>query len=186
MVSEIQQRCAESYEKHKHLKIVGEDVGIPWQTVYVHLRQMGVPVTGDKMAYGSPTDKLACLGEQIFHQLVPVAIDKNKQKFQAKVDFQVSGWLVDVKTSKRKKINKKYNSKAWSFCIRKQNIEADFFVCLGLDEERTLEKIFLIPAEMVRGKQSISIPISMRSKWAAFVLTEDELPEFFSQLPIKI
>ena len=65
--------CIESYSRLKNLKLVGLELGIPWQTVYVHLRAAGVPVTGDKKRYGSDTDRLAAKAEALFAELVPAA-----------------------------------------------------------------------------------------------------------------
>ena len=54
---EIIDKCIESYSRLKNLKLVGLEVGIPWQTVYVYLKQAGIAVTGDKSRYGSVTDR---------------------------------------------------------------------------------------------------------------------------------
>ena len=56
---EIIDKCIESYSRLKNLKLVGLEVGIPWQTVYVYLKQAGISVTGDKSRYGSATDRVA-------------------------------------------------------------------------------------------------------------------------------
>jgi len=87
----IATKCVKSYEKHKHLKTVGKELGVPWQTVYVHLKNSGVAVTGDKLRYGSNTDKLAARGENYFQQLVPYANNHNETEFQSKIDFDVTG-----------------------------------------------------------------------------------------------
>lgn len=34
-------KCIESYRRLKNLKLVGAEVGVPWQTVYVMLRAAG-------------------------------------------------------------------------------------------------------------------------------------------------
>lgn len=47
--------AVEAYEKHKNLKLAAIEVGMPWQMLYVHLRKLGVPVTGDKARYGRIT-----------------------------------------------------------------------------------------------------------------------------------
>lgn len=44
-------KIIESYSRLKKLKLVGDETGIPWQTVYVRLRANNVPVTGDKARY---------------------------------------------------------------------------------------------------------------------------------------
>lgn len=96
----VQQQCIQAYRKHQNLKIAAEQVGIPWQTVYVHLRKAGEPVTGDKCRYGSETDRLAARAEREFTRRVPFAEDQNKVKFQSKVDFLVGGYSVDVKAAR--------------------------------------------------------------------------------------
>jgi len=45
------QAVIDAYEKHKNLKLAANDVGLPWQTVYVHLKRAGVPVVGDKLRF---------------------------------------------------------------------------------------------------------------------------------------
>ena len=173
----------EAYEKHKHLKNAADELGIPWQTLYVHLKKEGVPVCGDKSTYGSLKDKLAAHGEEIFKKIIPTAIDNNQSKFQAKVDFHVGSYAVDVKTATPRKPYPKYHSFSWSFSLRKQSMEADFFVFVALDSEKNESMFFLIPAEMVRGKQTISIPLSLKSKWKNFMIEKRDLKLFFNQLP---
>jgi len=38
----IQDKCAEVYAIVRNLKLTGLEVGIPWQTVYIHLENKGV------------------------------------------------------------------------------------------------------------------------------------------------
>lgn len=182
---DIQEQCAKSYEQHKHLKTVGDELGIPWQTVYVNLKRMGIPVTGDKMAHGSPKDKLAATGELMFGSYVRCARNLNAESFQPKIDFDVRGYGVDVKTAIRCPSDKKFKSARWAFSLKKQVLEADFFVLMALGENKNLEKCFLIPAELVRNLQTISIPVSMKSKWAGFLIetNPNHLGGFFKSLP---
>ena len=51
------------YEKHKNLKLAANELGVKWQTLYVQLRNRGVPITGDKSRYGSDKDRLAARAE---------------------------------------------------------------------------------------------------------------------------
>ena len=53
------EKAIEAYGRHKNLKIAAAEVGIPWQKLYLILRNAGVPVVGDKLRYGSDRDKLA-------------------------------------------------------------------------------------------------------------------------------
>lgn len=124
---ELVNKCIESYSRLKNLKLVGAEVGIPWQTVYIYLKQSDIAVTGDKARYGSVTDRIAVIGEQRFHNAVPLAIDNNDLKFQADVDFSIHGLTVDVKTSKLRHYEK--DADRWAFCINKQKDSADFLFC---------------------------------------------------------
>jgi len=58
------------YRKHMNLKLAAEELGMVWQTLYVHLKKLGEPVIGDKNRYGSPSDKLSRMAEKLFQELV--------------------------------------------------------------------------------------------------------------------
>ncbi|MWN30965.1 MULTISPECIES: hypothetical protein [unclassified Gilliamella] len=180
---EIIKKCIESYSRLKNLKLVGLEVGIPWQTVYVYLKREGIAVTGDKARYGSATDRIAIIGEQRFYKAVPFAIDNNNLQFQASVDFSVFNLTVDVKTSKlqHKKINTR-SSDRWAYCINKQKDIADLFVFYALNDELETEHVFLMPNEIVTNATTISIPKSGKSKWFDYKVNENELAGFFKQL----
>lgn len=175
----------EAYAKHKHLKNAASELGINFQTLYSRLRRAGVSVTGDKERYGSTTDKLAVVGEQLFLGLVPHADDLNQKSFQPEVDFSVGSSTVDVKTARPKCSNNSYGSERWAFCLRKQMKTADYFVCFGLEETgEEIEILLLIPREMLRPTmQTLSVPRSKNSKWCDFEITESELARFFSEEP---
>jgi hypothetical protein len=181
----IAQACIDSYGKLKNLKLVGSEIGIPWQTVYVHLRKAGVPVTGDKARYGSAKDRLASFAERLFAEDVPTAIDSNASQFQASIDFLVLGWSVDVKASARQLF--KNDAIRWAFCINKQKDKADFFVLYALNnsDERHVEHVFLLPNEIATARTTISVPETMNSKWADYEIRRDELDGFFSSLHTK-
>ena len=106
---------AKAYEKHKNLKLAAQEIGIGWQTLYYRLRKQGVSVTGDKLKYGSNTDKIAAFGEQEFLKLIPFSEDQNQKKYQSKFDFLVCGQKVDIKTSNLKLINKSFKARSWAF-----------------------------------------------------------------------
>jgi hypothetical protein len=171
---------AEVYGRHKNLKLAANELDMKWQTLYVQLRKIGVPVTGDKSRYGSDTDKLAAEAELEFMRLVPSAISMNESKFQAKVDFMVGREKIDVKASKLKQGNKKYKSLQWSFCLKKQELIADFFVCFGMTDIDY--KVFLIPGECVRFYQTVSISQKGKSKWHQYEINPNDLAEFFTEI----
>ena len=179
------------YDKHKNLKLAAKELGMVWQTLYWNLNKVGHPVTGDKERYGSNTDKMARYFEDLFKGLIPSAENNNQNQFQAKVDFKVGDYFVDIKSSTKKdgyKNNpKKKASFRWAFCVKVQEeVGADFMVCFctsGYDCEDfgDVEKILLIPKEFYKNKQSISVSCR-KSKWFDFEITEEDLVEFFNSL----
>ncbi len=173
---EIERLCVESYRQHKHLKTVGEELGIPWQTVYVHLKAVGEPVTGDKTRYGSDKDKLAAASERHFVSLVPQAEDQNSKQFQSKVDFLVNGWRVDVKASSYRP-----KQKRWAFSLKVQESVTDFFVCFAYDESGSRSKhCLLIPSEIGRRYQTMSLNGTGTGKWWAYEVSQNSLADFFN------
>ena len=188
----IQDECVQKYSELKHLKLTGQVLGIPWQTVYVHLKNAGVSVTGDKARYGSVSDRLACCAEKMFAKSVPEAQDNNGLRFQATVDFEISGFLIDVKAAmlKKQRVEKsgKKTGARWAFCISKQKDVSDFFVLYALSGESGepfINHIFLLPKEIATTKTTISIPQNLKSKWADYEIQEHELRSFFNALPSK-
>jgi len=174
MVSDIQAKCVESYRRIKNLKLVAEEIGIPWQTVYVHLRAVGEPVTGDKSRYGSDKDRLAARAERIFSQYVPEAVNQNDFEFQAKVDFKVGPYAVDIKSSK-------WRDNRFCFSLKKQELVADFFVCFAFHDDGRFH-VLAVPGELCRFMQSISLSTLTRSRWWDFEIEPEELSDFFKQV----
>ena len=177
-----------TYDKYQNLKLAAKELGIAWQNLYVYLREVNHPVTGNKEKYGAPTDKLARYTEKKFKTLVPYAEDHNTEKFQAKMDFTVKGLKVDVKASTKKdgyKNNPRKNASfRWAFCVKVQEeCQADFLVCycfegFDADNYEGVERILLIPQEFFNNMQSISVSCR-KSKWFDFEVTEDGLKDFF-------
>lgn len=173
------QKMIDAYDKHKHLKIAANELGIKWQLYYIKLKKLGVQVVGDKSKYGSDSDKLACKGEALFKSLVPFAKDQNETQFQAKVDFMVGGYSVDVKTSTVKQVGKNGTGR-FAFSLKKQELIADFFVCFGMTKYKT--HCFLIPNEIASKYQTMSISTSGSSKWWDYEIDTDDLNGFFREL----
>lgn len=166
--------CVESYRRLKHLKLVGTELGIPWQTVYVCLRAANEPVTGDKARYGSDSDRLAAKGEQLFLSLVPSASSDNTKGWQAKVDFHVAGAGVDVKCALLRR-------GSWAFSIKKQRLIADYFVCFAFDAD-SLAHVLLLPSEIVRQYSTIRLDKNATNKWSSYQVAADSLATFFAQI----
>lgn len=185
-MDDITKECIKAYSELKHLKLTGERVGIPWQKVYIKLKKAGIKVTGDKQRYGSIADKLAARAERLFSKSVPFAIDNNLSEFQSTIDFTIDGISVDVKAANLKGVyetpkTKKKAAAKWSFCISKQNDIADFFVMYAL-EDGGVKHVFVVPSEIACQKSTISIPLSLESKWADYEVKESDLFEFFDSL----
>jgi len=172
------------YRKHMNLKLAAEELGMVWQTLYVHLKKLGEPVIGDKNRYGSPSDKLSRMAEKLFQELVPLAEDQNSRQYQTKVDFLVNGYFVDVKSSLPRMLNKRFSKYlSWSFSFKKQSFISDFMCCFCLNEEKQIERVLLIPKELFDGLQTISVPRNGNSKWIDYEVSPDDLAKFFEELP---
>lgn len=175
-----------SYARLKNLKLVEMETGIKWQKVYTILRRRGVPVCGDKARYGSATDRVALIGESKFAAAVPFAENNNQGKWQATVDFSIKNILVDVKTSYLMPGGRLASGKSftprWCFCINKQKDIADFFVLYALGDKNKTKHIFLMPNEIATSRSTISIPLSLKSKWADYRIEERELSDFFRDM----
>lgn len=179
------EQSIQAYQKHQHLKLAAKDVGIPWQTLYVHLKRAGIPVTGNKAKYGSDKDKLATMAEQEFKRILPAAIDQNNLSFQSKIDFMVGEYGVDIKASRLRKQSKTSKVLRWAFSVKKQEVFADFFVCFAFDSTgNEVLKMLLIPYEVARYHSSISLS-SNYGKWSDYEVSKDELYSFFTEM-IKI
>lgn len=178
---------AEAYARHKNLKLAAEELGIKWQQLYVRLRKLGVPVTGDKARYGCAKDRLASKAERLFAADVPTAIDSNMLQFQAKIDFFVGAHSVDVKASRlhpeRAETSGKKTAPRWLFSISKQKDKAEFFALYAFDADgEVVEHVFLLPAEIATTATTIVIPASLSSKWADYQVARRDLAEFFRSL----
>lgn len=176
------ERSVESYQRHKNLKLAAAELGVPWQTVYVHLRKAGVPVTGDKARYGSETDLLAAKAEHLFADLVPGAVDQNREEWQPKVDFVIGSVTADVKASRLNRANKNFPSRRWMFSVKKQELLADFFVCAAFDVAgEAVVKWLVIPAEIARNYQTINLPEN-GGKWHDYEVPAGEIGQFFDAI----
>lgn len=171
-----------AYAKHMNLKLAADELGMKWQNLYVKLRKLGVSVTGDKARYGSDKDRLAAFAEMEFKRLVPFSVNQNEIIFQSKFDFMVGAEKVDIKAAKLAQGCKRFSAKRWAFSVKKQEFCADFIVCFAMTDEAY--RIFLIPGELVRNYQTISIAESekSKSKWLQYEITQADLSEFFADI----
>lgn len=171
-----------AYEKHKNLKLAAKELNINFHTLYWNLKKNGVSVSGDKERYGSEKDRFGVHAEKLFSQIVPYAVDMNSKKFQAKCDFDVNGILVEVKAAKRQMLGVGNGGDRWSFNIKRQITECDFYVFFAFSVEKILEKIFLIPADVICGKTTVSISANGTSKWHPYEVSSDDLLNIFDSI----
>lgn len=84
------------------------------------------------------------------------------------------GYKIDVKSSCL--IYAKDKTPRWQFVIKKNKI-ADYFLCLAFDNRENLNPMYmwLIPAQDVNKKESISSTITMISKWDKYALNIDKV-----------
>lgn len=172
---------AAAYERHKNLKLAADELGIKWQTLYFQLRRAGVAVTGDKARHGSDKDKLARKSELLFASVVPFARDLNEIKYQPKTDFEIGRITADVKASRLNSGGPMTKSKRWAFSVKKQEMTADFFVCAAFDPDESVAHWLVIPGEIARNYQTISVSMN-GSKWLDYKVDESDLAEFFMEV----
>lgn len=168
-----------------NLKLAALELGIAWQSLYVRLKKLGEPVTGDKLRYGNDRDKLGALAEAEFKRLVPFAVDNNKLKHQSKYDFDVMGQKVDVKASRPHQLNKRYAAKSWAFSFKRQSLVCDFICCFCLQEDKTIAHALLVPSEFFKGLQTVSVSCTGASKWLDYAIDPSELAKFFAELCVE-
>ena len=172
----------EAYRKHRNLKLAAKELNIPWQTLYVHLKKANEPVIGDKLRYGSHRDKIGAFGEAEFRRLVPFAIDRNSFAHQAKYDFDVLGLKVDVKAGNLRQLNQRYPHKSWSFSFKRQALICDFICCFCMGDDRSIVHVLLVPSELFKDLQTVSVTQTGASKWMDYKIEPEELVKFFSDL----
>ncbi len=169
-----------SYDEFKNLKVAAEHLKMKWQTLYWNLKKVNHPIIGDKLSYGSNTDKFAAKAENDFAKMIPFAKNLNSKKFQSKVDFYVNGLKIDVKASNAVFPSAKSASKRWAFSIKKQEFCADFIVCFGYINGE-INKILLLPSEVIRYRTTISLSCSnKKSKWEDYLISKEDLIDFFT------
>jgi len=165
-----------------NLKLAANELGVAWQSLYVRLKKLGEPITGDKLRYGTDRDRLGALGESEFLRLVPFATNKNAGQYQSKYDFDVIDQKVDVKASRPRQLNKKFGAKSWSFSFKKQSLICDFICCFCMAEDRSIKHVLLVPSEFFKGLQTVSVSCEGNSKWLDYEIATDDLAAFFTAL----
>src|SRR5690606_36275761 len=86
---------------------------------------------------------------------------------------------IDVKADKRQSLGVGAGGDRWAFSIKKQKSDADFYVMFAFDKEANLEKIFLVPGELIHSLSSISISANGKSKWHAYEVSKEVLHHIF-------
>jgi len=172
----------ECYARVKNLKIAASELGMKFQTLYWRLKKAGINVCGDKERYGSDKDRFGARAERMFAEIIPFAKDMNSEKFQAKVDFMVGDIGVEIKAAKRASLGVGAGGDRWAFGIKRQISNCHFFALFAFAKDAVLEKIFLVPAELIIGKNSISISCNGASKWHAYEVTPEEMADIFKDI----
>ena len=169
--------CVLEYSKTPNIKTVADKTGIKWQTVYWYLKKASVEVKGDKSIYGSVKDRFAHNGENYIQKILPSAINQNLFSFQPKIDFKINNKSLEIKSSKFS-----IKGKKWSFSLKKQKKIADYFIMLAFNSDGSeIIHHFMIPNELLADTlKTISISKNIESsKWKDFLISKNELIEFF-------
>lgn len=101
-------------------------------------------------------DSIGLLGEKYVIQNFP-----NTVWVGEKFDLLWLGKKVDVKTSLPVKL--RVTEKRWKFCLTRQKGIVDFYILIGLKEDRTLDSIYVIPEP--EAPKYVSIILSSPSKY---------------------
>lgn len=92
--------------------------------------------------------ELVCIGK------LKGAIDCSREDWRSPYDIVWNGYKINVKASHPVYTGENKERKAWSFRT-KADIEVDVFLCIGLNEKGSIEKIFWIPASEAKKQTTI-------------------------------
>lgn len=171
------QEMIDSYKKHQNLKIAGAELGMSFQTLYWNLKKAGVDVPGNKERYGSEKDRFGVVAEKIFSEIIPEAEDLNGKKFQSKYDFRLNDVRFEIKAAKRQCLGFGKGGDRWAFSIKRQISACDFYVLFAFSPDKELEKIFMVPHDVLCSTTTISVSVNGSSKWHAYEVSREELRE---------
>ncbi len=138
----------EIYKKHGSIRAVTEETGCPPYIAYVWLKKSGILNAVDSVRYGTQSSRNGGRAEQEFKRLVPQAMAANEHLRAncPSFDFDINGWLVDVKFSSLNKAGRFYFHTAGL-----KDLRPDFY-CIFACRKGSLDtgyRILLIPEEMV-------------------------------------
>lgn len=150
------------YLKHESFKTAVRLSGLPVHVAHVKLLQSGALKIQDKIQCGSKAAALGGGAEELFHKLVPDAVDPNKyfQKNNPIYDFMFGNLTIDVKYSSLFK-RKTGHSMNWQINTKG---DQDFIVAF-LERERGAEMdspyMLLLPMAFINVKKDLYISRSV-------------------------
>lgn len=156
MMAYTRDQVLDAYKKHGSIRAVTEETGCPPYTAFIWLKKSGDLKSVDSIRYGTQASRNGGMAELEFKRLVPKAMAANEHLHAncPSFDFDINGWMVDVKFSS---INKT-GSFRFQTSSRKE-LRPDFY-CVFACEKGSINtgyRILLIPEEMVTNSSSVSI-----------------------------
>lgn len=98
--------------------------------------------------------------------------DFSGENWRCAFDISWNDFKINVKASKPVRAGERRDKNAWSFNTKKHE-GVDYFLCIGLDEEGELEKMFMVPVDVV--KKQTTIRRSGNTKYEKYRTTFEEL-----------
>lgn len=138
----------EVYKQHGSIRAVTDETGCPPYTAFIWLKKAGVLNSVDSVRYGTQASRNGGMAEREFKRLVPKAMAANEHLHAncPSFDFDINGWMVDVKFTS---INK---SGAYRFqTAGNKALRPDFF-CVFACAKGSIQsgyRILLIPEAMI-------------------------------------
>lgn len=148
-------RVLEVYRQHGSIRAVTDETGCPPYTAFMWIKKAGIMKTVDSVRYGTQASRNGGAAEQEFKRLVPSAMAANEHlsKNCPSFDFDVNGWLVDVKFTSFNRNGR--------FCFHtagSKDLRPDFYCVFACRKGSIVTgyRILLIPEQMVQNSHNFA------------------------------
>ena len=141
------------YRELKSAHKVAKKFGVTPVAVYNMLRKIGVK-TLEKDELNEANVKLGRIWEKIVLRKLEGSIDVSGKDWRAPYDIEWKTLKINVKVSRPVRSGNNQQRNFWAFRTKKK-VDTDYFLCLGLDENDQLAKVFWIPANETKTTTTI-------------------------------
>lgn len=186
----VEERCIAAYRSSPDLNTACQTAGVHKLTMFKILKMNGVMLIADRLKIGSPGSRMGASAEQEFLRLVPAAKSINAIcSSNPGFDFDVNGWRVDVKAAGPMRLPaRKTPALRWQPRVSNggpvsEHVDLFCLFLLFKPEAMAQEcgyKLYLLPADLVRGRRYISKTEGIPSELDEFEVQPDQLANFFN------